>query len=241
MSKNVIVRFADITIGIKTDSDYMKHFCKDYLSDGEPLFFVSTTDEAIKKEMENTDEPTTPGYAEALCIYREIAEKIPLYDRLVFHGAAIEYNGKAYIFTAPSGTGKTTHIGLWKKYLGDKVKVINGDKPIISNFNSTITVYGTSYAGKERWQTNSFAPLCGICFLSQGKDNAICPISPSESFTKLYLQAYKPYTKEAMEKTISIIRSLCLLPCFSLSCDMSEQAVKASFEALTNEKYTEKK
>lgn len=237
--KTLKVRFAGITIEFSSNSDFMERFCKDYLWDGKPLFSVSVTEDKINEELQNADEPTTFDYAEALCLYREIAEKLPLYDRTVFHGAAIEYGGKAYIFTAPSGTGKTTHIGLWKRCLGDKVKIINGDKPILSLSDGKITVHGTPYAGKEGWQTNMSAELGGICFLSQGKDNEITAVSPKDAFTRLWLQTYKPKTEDAVIKTVEILRTLCTVPCFAFSCNMTEEAVKTSFEALTNETYGE--
>ena len=237
--KMLKVRFAGIPIEITSHSCMIERFCRDYLCDGEPLFSVSVTEEKINEELQKADEPTTFDYAEALCLYREIAEKLPLYDRIVFHGAAIEHGRKAYIFTAPSGTGKTTHIKLWKRCLGDKVKIINGDKPILSFSDGKITVHGTPYAGKEGWQTNMSAELGGICFLSQGKDNEITAVSPKDAFTRLYLQTYKPKTEEAVRKTFEIIRTLCTVPCFAFSCNMTEEAVKTSFEALTNEKYGE--
>ena len=237
MSKDIKVRFAGIPIELSSHSNFMRQFCKDYLCDGKPLFSVSATEDKTNEELQNADEPTTFDYAEALCLYREIAEKLPLYDRIVFHGAAIEYGGKAYIFTAPSGTGKTTHIKLWKRYLGDKVKIINGDKPILSLSDGKITVHGTPYAGKEGWQTNMSAELGGICFLSRAKDNEITAVSPKDAFTRLYLQTYKPKTEEAVRKTFEIIRTLCTVPCFSLSCNMTEDAVRTSFEAITKETY----
>lgn len=232
----VNICLAEIPIEVHSNSGYMADFCRSYLSDKSPLFSVSTTKEAVTAEVNNAPEPTTYEYAEALCLYREMAERLPLYDRVVFHGAAIEYGGKAYLFTAPSGTGKTTHIALWRKYLGENVNIINGDKPILRLTENGFTVYGTPYAGKERWQRNVSAPLGGICFLSQGKDNKIKK-TESGMFVSLFQQTYKPHGKEAMQRTLSIVKELCSVPCFTLSCDISENAVKASFEALTNEKY----
>ena len=237
MNKGLSVCFAGVVIGISSRSDYMQRFLVDYLTDEKPLFSVSVTEDKVNEELKNADEPTTFDYAEALCLYRETAEKLPLYDRIVFHGAAIEYKGKAYIFTAPSGTGKTTHIGLWKRYLGDKVKIINGDKPILSLSDGKITVHGTPYAGKEGWQTNMSAKLGGVCFLSRAKNNEITAVSPKDAFTRLYLQTYKPKTEEAVRKTVEVLRTLCTVPCFAFSCNMTEDAVKTSFEALTKETY----
>ena len=81
------------------------------------------------------------------------------------------------------------------------------------------------------------AELGGIFFLSQGKDNEITAVSPKDAFTRLYLQTYKPKTEEAVRKTFEVLRTLCTVPCYSLSCNMTEEAVKTSFEALTIETY----
>ncbi len=236
MMNKIKIKLAEIPIEVQSKTDFMPSFCRDYLCDDEPIFAVSTTKEAVAAEVENAPEPTTYEYAEALCLYREMAERLPLYDRMVFHGAAIEYNNKAYLFTAPSGTGKTTHIALWRKFLGEKVNIINGDKPILRLTENGFTVYGTPYAGKEGWQRNVSAPLSGICILSQGKDNRIEKIENGD-FIKLFQQTYKPHDKEAMQKTVSLVKELCRVPCFAFSCDISENAVKASFEALTNSEY----
>ena len=236
MNMKIQICLAGIPITVYSDSGYMADFCRDYMTDERPLFSVNTTKEAVMAEVENAPEPTTYNYAEALCLYREMAEKLPLYDRAVFHGAAIEYGGKAYLFTAPSGTGKTTHISLWRRFLDEKVDIINGDKPILHVSKNGITVYGTPYAGKEGWQRNASAPLAGICILSQGRDNRI-ERAESGVFAKLLQQTYRPRNKDAMRKTVSLVKELCRVPCYSLSCDISEQAVKVSFEALTNEQY----
>lgn len=234
--KTIKICLAEIPISVDSENEFMADFCRQYITDDNPLFSVSTTKEKITAEVENAPEPTTYEYAETLCLYREMAEILPLYNRAVFHGAAIEYGGKAYLFTAPSGTGKTTHIALWRKYLGEKVNIINGDKPILRLTDNGFTVYGTPYAGKERWQRNVSAPLGGICMLSQGRENRI-EKAENGLFVSLFHQIYKPHGKDAMQKTMTIVKELCEVPCFSLACDISEDAVKTAFEALTNEKY----
>lgn len=232
----IVIKLAEIPIEIYSGSGFMTDFCRSYLSDQSPLFSVKTDKEAVKREMENAEEPTAYEYAEAVCLYREIAERLPIYDRVVFHGASIEYGGKAYLFTAPSGTGKTTHISLWRKCLGEKVDIINGDKPILHLTQHGFTVYGTPYAGKEGWQRSVSAPLGGICILSQAKSNKI-EKTENGQFRFLLSQTYRPKNKTAMQNTVQIIKALCNVPCYNLLCDISEQAVRLSFEALTNEKY----
>lgn len=95
-------------------------------------------------------------------MHRKISKILLLHKRLFIHTwAAITYKNYAYIFCAPSGTGKTTHISLWKKFLGKDVGIINGDKPFLSfeneNGQNRITVCGSPWAGKKLWQKNRSA------------------------------------------------------------------------------------
>lgn len=232
--QDIHVCLAGIPIGISSRSGFMAGFCRDYLTDAAPRFTVSVTEDQIRQEVLACAGKTTADYAEALCLYREIAERLPCFNRAVFHGAAIAYEGKAYLFTAPSGTGKTTHISLWKQYLGEAVTVINGDKPILERTpDGGVTVYGAPFAGKERWQRNTAAPLGGICLIVRGTDNSIRPITPGEAFPRLFAQMYRPYTAEAVAASAALLRALCAVPCFELRCDISAAAVRSSYTALT--------
>ena len=240
MSSFFTVRLAGLDVGVESRYEFMRGFCRDYVVDAAPVFTVQADSAAVSRQIAMAEEPVTPEYAEALQLYREMAEKLPLYDRAVFHGAAIEYGGKAYLFTGPSGIGKTTHISLWRQYFGERVRIINGDKPILRIKDGKIVVYGTPYAGKEGWQCNASAPLGGVCFLSRGRENAVSALSPERAFTQFYQQTYKPYGAAAMMKTVEILRILSTVPCFSLACDISEEAAKASFAALTGTREGEK-
>ena len=134
MSNEIKICLAGIPMAVHSESGFMADFCRDYITDESPLFSVSTTKEAVTAEVENAPEPTTYHYAEALCLYREMAERLPLYDRAVFHGAAIEYGGKAYLFTAPSGTGKTTTIKAMLNLVHpDNGEIVFFGKPLAGN------------------------------------------------------------------------------------------------------------
>ena len=237
MSSAFTVRFAGLDIGIESRYDFMRRFCRDYLADGEASFSVRADEAAVRKQIALSESQVSEEYAEALCLYREMAERLPLYDRAVFHGAAIAYDGKAYLFTAPSGTGKSTHIRLWRELLGEDVQIINGDKPILRRTENGFSVCGTPFAGKEGWQSNRAAPLAGICFLRQSPEIRISGLSGQSAFLRLFGQTYRPRTEAAVRKTAELVRSLCAQPCRELSCDISEEAVRVSFEALTGKRF----
>lgn len=233
MMPKLDILLAGLKIQIEHNYDYMLHFCKDYMAHFDlPDIVVKANIDAILKEKELV--PLAPIEAcESLCIYRSIGEQMPNFDRFVFHGAAIEHNGQAYLFTAPSGTGKTTHINLWHKYLGDSVGIINGDKPIIKA-QDDITVYGTPWAGKEGYQRNTKAPLKAICILKQGKTNSITRLSSRLAINYLMRQVYMPHDAIALSKTLELLgRMIEKTSVYELSCDISKEAFETSFSEIT--------
>ncbi len=236
---NINIELAQKIINIKTDSPFAERFCADYLTNKTDAdIVVRANRQEVLREFEQAEVNISFEYAEILCIYREIAEKLPLYNRFVMHGAALKYGENAYIFTAPSGTGKTTHLRLWQKHLGDKVCVINGDKPVLKIENEKVTAFGTAWAGKERLATNTSALLRAICILKRGKQNKVYKVNPKEHFGTLLNQIYLPKNEEAAAKNLELFADLIrIVPIYVLECDISEDAVKTSFEALTGEKY----
>lgn len=234
-----IVGLADKYIEINSVYDALRNFFKDYLvTDVTPDFSVSLNQEDISAEQEMTSENQfSPTYLETLALLRKLAEILPSHNRILMHGASISYNEHAYLFTAPSGTGKSTHIRLWKKYLGDDVKIVNGDKPFISLEDEPV-IYGSPWAGKENWHRNCKMPLKGICFVQRGTTNSIRRIEASDCLSLLFKQVYLPADTLAAGLTLELVDMLIKkVPLYVLTCDMSEDAVRCSFEALTGLSY----
>lgn len=236
---NFIVGLADKYIEINSVYDELKAFFKDYIvTDVTPDISVSLSHEDITAEQEATSENQfSPTYLETLALLRKLAEILPSRSRILMHGASISYNEHAYLFTAPSGTGKSTHIRLWKKYLGDDVKIVNGDKPFISLEDEPM-IYGSPWAGKENWHRNCKMPLKGICFMQRGTTNSIRRIEANECLSLLFKQVYLPADTLAAGLTLELVDMLIKkVPLYILTCDMSEDAVKCSFETLTGLAY----
>ena len=165
---------------------------------------------------------------------RKIAEILPEYHCFLMHGVVVSWRGEGYMFTAPSGTGKSTHAALWKKYLGDDVEIINGDKPFIRMDNAGVYAFGTPWAGKEKWQKNTGVPLKGICFLQQGHTNCIQQLQPHEAMPLLLKQVYCTGQAATAEKTLEMLNAVFEnVPMYGLTCDMSEEAVRCSWEGMT--------
>lgn len=229
------IKIAGLTIGIKNKFDFVALVCKNYITDETDYDFeVCVSEEEFVQERFDSGADFSDGYIESVCIYRQIAQMLPKYDAFVIHCAAIEYEGNAYCFAAKSGTGKTTHIKLWRKTFGEKVHVINGDKPIMRFCDDKIYVCGTPWCGKENLNSNTAVPLKGICFLNQAPENKISALSSHESLGKLLKQVFIPKNKNDAIITIDLIgKMLSSVPMWSLDCTISEEAAKMSFESMS--------
>lgn len=237
------VKFADLFIEIESVRDEIKKICELYLTDEEKTDIkIVSSQEDIEAEREKTTEIYSDVYLETLAILRKLASIIPEKNRFLMHGAAISYKDKGYMFTAVSGTGKSTHISLWKKYLRDTVTVVNGDKPFVAIDEDNVKVYGSPWCGKERWHTNCCVPLEGLCFIAQGKENKIQRMSAKDCLFKLYCQVHIPREKEVADNILKLMGELLQrVPLYYMECDMSEEAVKTSFEAMTGLEYSKYK
>ena len=166
----------------------------------------------------------------------KIADELPDRNKFLMHGALVAWKRAGYIFTAPSGTGKTTHVRLWKKYLGSDAEIINGDKPILEVKEDEIVSYGTPWAGKERLQKNTCVPVRGICFLRQSEINTIHRLSKKEALLLLLPQIYIMSDSQKAGKTLELFSEVLeRIPIYEFRCNISEQAVKCSFDILTAE------
>ncbi len=105
-------------------------------------------------------------------------------NAMLIHSSAIIYQGRAYLFSAASGVGKSTHTRLWKQAFGDDVTYINDDKPVVRIKDGKCIVYGTPFDGGSGVTNNISAPLGGIIFLERGEENSIIKLKSSSDILK---------------------------------------------------------
>ena len=153
------------------------------------------------------------------------------------HAAVLDVDGKSYAFTAKSGTGKSTHINLWKKLLGDKVVVVNGDKPILRFIDGELYIYGTPWCGKEGWQTNMRSIFKGLCFLERAENNSIKPLEKGECASRIMQQILMPTDPFDAMATLELMdRMLMKVDTWLLGCNMDIEAAKIAYENMSGEK-----
>ena len=233
--EELYISVAGLKVCMNCNFPYAKRLCADFeIEKCEADITVSATDDEIRAESEGYGEVRfSEGYCEGICLYRAIAERIPSREGFVFHGAAVTVGGRGVIFAAPSGTGKTTHISLLLKNYPDKVKIINGDKPIVRRINGEWRVCSTPWAGKEGWKVNATAPLSAIVLVERAEDNSIVRVAPEENFDAVIRQVYIPKDTESCMQTLSLVDEMAESVAFyRLGCNMSDAAAKCSFDAL---------
>ena len=120
--------------------------------------------------------------------------------------------------------------------MGSDAEIINGDKPILEVREDEIIAYGTPWAGKERLQKNSCVPVKGICFLRQSEKNNIRKLNKSEALVLLLPQIYIMSDSKKAGRTLELFsKMLEWIPVYEFYCNISEQAVRCSFDALTDQ------
>ncbi len=234
---------AGFRVLMETRYDFLYEQCKDYLADFSPSeaeITVSATSEELEKEIEQSlsiGMEATPGYAESICLYRNLCVQLPQKNAMLLHAAVISDGKYAYAFTAPSGTGKSTHIRMWRKAFGESVFVVNGDKPLMRLVDGVWRVYGTPWCGKEGWNTNTDMPLAGICFLSRDAENHIHRMLPIEAVPALMRQVVLPVDPMSVKAQMTLLNHLVThVPLYRLACNVSEEAALVAQKAMTPEK-----
>ena len=226
-------RFADVTVCVKSLHEDVHMLCGGYAVEGQENFAIATDQRDIDFERSRADRPGySDAYLETLAVYRKIAEKMPEYDTFLFHGSAIAVEGAAYIFTAKSGTGKSTHARLWREMMGSRAVMVNDDKPLIRvHPDGAATVYGTPWDGKHHLSSNIAVPLRVICILERSPENHIREITKAEAMPMLLQQAYRPADPAALAKTLALIDRL-NVKLFRLGCNMDRSAAELSYNRM---------
>ncbi len=241
-------RIADCSIGISSLYPQVQALCRDYRADGIPDFTISMTREDLDAERLRVRQETagsiqggsiqgnhsrSDSYLEELAVYRKIAEKMPEYDTFLMHASAIAVDGEAFLFTAPSGTGKSTHVRLWRELLGERAVMINDDKPLlrvadgIPDFTISMTREDLD-AERLRVRQETAGSIQG-----RSTENRIREVPPAEIYPGLLAQTYRPENAEALLRTLKLLKRLqqCVR-FYRLGCNMNPDAAVLSYQRM---------
>lgn len=233
-----VYRLAGHTVRIESLYPMVHDLCAAYRADGAAEYHIVTTPADIAFEREKSaQENLAEGlpiqeypaeYLETLAVYRRLATLLVQDDTLLMHGSVVAVDGQAYLFTAKSGTGKSTHTRLWMQQFGSRAVMVNGDKPLLHITGTGVIVYGTPWDGKEHLSTNIACPLKAICILTRSKGNHISPISKKEALPMLCQQVYRPSAPAPLAKTLVLVNRLSV-PLYRMGCNMDLDAALVAY------------
>lgn len=199
----ITISLAGIPIELDmTYSDYLPLYEK-YITDEAPISAVSLSEDEISKALELYKEYPVPAYVEHMELCPKISNILLEHSRVFFHGTAFAWQGRAWILTAPPGTGKTTQYCRWAMLYPDEVQLLNGDKPILECTDDGITVHHSPWRGKENMGQEFSAPLGGIILLEQAKENKIKRLG-KEAIVPIFLQFLYKVNYESVKKVFEI-------------------------------------
>ena len=233
-----VYRIADMNIAVQTRYEYTAEYMRDYLTDSEDYeLYVEVTDEMIAHErnlnIEIHGDPFTDALCETIAILRVICDYIIGKGGFFLHCSCLRFDGAGIIFTAPSGTGKSTHAALWRRVFGDRVTMINDDKPLVREKDGDFIIYGTPWCGKHHIGNNISAPIRAVFFLEQAPENSAERVDTFTALQKLMQQTVLPTGRDDMAALLDMLGHLIeQVPMFRLKCNISDEAVLTAYRAV---------
>lgn len=221
-----------------------REYCRPYLTDKKPEFFVEVTREDLAfEQMMLEREALEEGlrirkfkepFLERATIQRKVADRLLAENTLMLHGSTVSVDGRAYLFTAPCGTGKSTHTRLWRERFGDRAIMVNDDKPFLQITSDSVLAYGSPWSGKHGLASNVCVPLQGICVLRRGTENTINRIVAEEAIATLRHQLHSSDDISLTKKSFDLLDVLMeKVPLWEMSCNKELEAAQVSYAAMS--------
>lgn len=156
------------------------------------------------------------------------------FNGMMLHASAVVVDGYAYLFTAPCGTGKSTHTGIWRRVFGDRAVILNDDKPALRFEGGQWYAYGTPWSGKYDISINTRVRVAGICFLHRAQENTIAPFGGAKAIYALLEQTARPGGAELRLRLMELLDKLMAqVPIWQMGCNMDPRAAMVSYEAMS--------
>ena len=227
----MLCRIADLFVEVPAAGG-MASRCREYLSKE-----TAEPDIVIREEYYRR-EKYPEGTSEELIAYMESAiqffAKLLSFDGVYLHASCVRMGDRAYLFSADSGTGKSTHTRLWQQIFGDAAQIFNDDKPALRRIDGAWYSYGLPWCGKDGININMKVPLAGICFLKQGEQNEIRRLTSTEAIQRLMPQTLKNIKSiKKLDVTLNNFDKLIReIPIFELENRPEPEAALLSYETM---------
>ena len=227
----MICKIADLITAIP-EAGGLSSRCREYVycTDQKPDVFIDPSKYRLHRYPQGTPDSVIEYIESGNLFNKELINHNGLY----LHSSAIEKDGRAYLFSGPSGVGKSTHTRLWQQTFGEEVLVFNDDKPALRFVDDCWYAYGTPWCGKDGINLNRKVPLAGICFLKQSDTNRIKRYNTTEALQNLLQQTIRLQLNEfQVGLLLSHLDSLLKkIPVYELENKPETEAVRLSYETM---------
>lgn len=230
-----IYKIADLNIKINPIYERTKQRLEPYLAkDNDIDFEISVSENEILEKMSQSETKFPKSEHESTLILTKLCHKLlEGCNGFFFHSSSLMLDGEGYVFTAPSGTGKSTHTALWRKHFGEKVTMINDDKPLIRRGSDDFYIYGTPWMGKSNIGNNIKAKVKAVFILKRSEQNSVKKVSISEVFKEIFEATVIPKEKAMMSNLLSLLSDFfAKVPIYLLHCNISDEAVLTAYNAV---------
>lgn len=236
------IEIAGVVLLLHSRFGSTKEYFRAYLTEKQSEFAITVEDDDLLTEQKLlNDEADAEGlrrrvfsqpFLERSTIMRKTAHLLLNRGILLLHGSTVAVDGKAYLFTAASGVGKSTHTRLWREVFQDRAVMVNDDRAFLKREHDGIYACGSPWTGKHGIGENLSLPLCGICVLKRGNENVIIPIRADGKVT-LQGQLFVPYAGD--ERQVSELAGATLreVPLWQMTCTKSTDAARIAYDTMS--------
>lgn len=229
-----VYKIAGLNVGYEPRYDLLRLRSEKYLCDEKAEFKIGISDDMMEQQINYYKDIMEGANLEYLWVGTAFNLKLLEYNGMYLHSSTVVVDGKAYSFSAPCRTGKSTHTSLWLKMLGDRAYIINDDKAAFRKIDGKFYVFGTPFSGKNDINVNTSVELGGICFVEQSETNSIERLSNDEALSLLISQTVRPSNPDRMILLCDFLDDLLKnVPIYKLKCNISLEAAELSYKTMS--------
>lgn len=232
-----IYRIADLLVKMTPKYERLRKYAEKYLcseeASEEDALEIDLTDSYLEKKQKESPYLTLEACEYVWSGVKFACRLIDL-DGFVLHASAVSYKGDAYLFSADSGTGKSTHTGFWQEVFGkEETVIINDDKPAIRQRNGVFYASGSPFSGKSDLSENVTVPIKALCFIHRSEKNEIKRMEPNEALELVLRQTLRPGKVDRLDRLILHLGDFIeKVPVYSLGVTYSPDSAKFAYESL---------
>lgn len=231
-----VYRIAGLNVCYEPKYELLARRSEKYIVDCEPDFTIGVRESLIERQYAEFNGAVGRAELEYLWMGSAFNAKLLEFDGMYLHSSTVVADGKAYSFTAPCGTGKSTHTSLWLQLPIDAF-ILNDDKAAYRKIDGEYIAFGTPFCGKNDINVNTSVPLAAICVIEQSENNSIERMNIDDAVPLLISQTLRPSHPDRMILMCDLLDGLIKeIPIYKLKCNMDIEAAKLSYEAMSGMK-----